>query len=187
MRRRGRGTLPQPDGGFAMMSERAWSELVERAFAEARAPRWDEMLFPRYRTSEDAVAMASAFHGRPWTSLATEELFEHREMLSALSPMAFAAIAPAYLVALMSEAPEAVAVRGDLQDYLLACLIPWPHQQEEVTALTIQRLEILSAPQREAFGVALDVLAARGSADAATVLRSWGRTTTPTGGSRRSG
>jgi hypothetical protein len=133
------------------MSERAWSELVERAFAEARAPRWDEMLVPRYQTSEDAVAMASAFHGRPWTSLAIEELFEHREMLSTLSPMAFAAIAPAYLVALMSEAPEAVAVRG------------------------------------EAFGVALDVLAARGSIDAATVLRSWGQTNAPTGDSRRSG
>lgn len=154
-------------------------KLLQEAFpAVADTPK-GEMLFQRYRDSEDAAAMASSFYGRPWTSLKIQELFEHREMLPTLSQRAFSAIAPAYIDALMSDAPEAVAVRGDLQDYLLACLMPWPHQREEVAALTSQRLAALTAPQREALGVALAVLASRGSADAATVRSSWERTSLP--------
>lgn len=153
-------------------------KLLRETFPPAADLRRDELLFQLYRTSEDATAMASAFHGRPWTGLGLRELFEHREMLPTLSPEGFSAIGPAYLDALLSDSPDAVAVRGDLQDYLLACLMPWPHQKEDVAELTAQRLRVLSDRQREAIGVALDVLAARGSTDAATVLKTW-RGTSP--------
>lgn len=147
---------------------------IGRAFpAKAATIAVPEMISERYRSSDDAYAMAAAFHGRAWPALTIRELFEHREMLPALSPAAFVGCVAGYLDALVSDHDDAVAVRGDLQDYLLACLMPWPHQELAVQALTADRLAALDGPQREVIAAVLGVLADRGSTDAATVREAW--------------
>lgn len=138
-------------GGAAIGAQNAMKAI----FFQAMSSTWAT----RRRAARDRA-------GRPARS-------EHREMLPTLSPAAFVGCVAAYLDAMVSEHDDAVVVRGDLQDYLLACLSPWPHQEPAVRALTEARLAALDGPQRDAIAAVLRILADRGSTDAATARDAW--------------
>jgi hypothetical protein len=58
--------------------------IVTAAFSEER-PSASSLLQSRYAASEDAGELRDALAGRSWRHLALLELFQHREMLIALS------------------------------------------------------------------------------------------------------
>ena len=148
---------------------------IRAAFATVEAPTAvPDMLYERYRSSEDAWEMAAAFAGRRWADLAVRELFYHREMLNTLSPPAYRAYLPAYLDAAVASDEAADKYGPDIREYLLSTLKVWPHQSAYVATATPERVAALDDHQRDAVEQVLRYLVARwDSKDAAEVLAAW--------------
>lgn len=158
----------------ALDKEQVRAEL-RAAFAAVEPPTVvPDMLYERYRTSEDAWEMAAAFAGRRWADLPVRELFHHREMLNTLSPPAYRAHLPAYLDAAVASDEAADTYGPDIREHLLSTLKVWPHQSAYVAAATPERLAALDDQQRAAVEHVLRYLVGRWeSKDAAEILVGW--------------
>ncbi len=106
------------------------------------------MLAEPYRGNDDAHEMAVAFLGKPWTTVAVQELFRHREMLFTLTPAAYVAYLPAYLIACLSTEDPLDTYGADLREYLLDTLIIAEGASQERSTTTEARLAALTAAQR---------------------------------------
>jgi len=74
--------------------------------------------------------MAAALVGRKWDAVPIEVLFYRRESLATLSPQAFRAYLPAYLVACLASDDPFDKHGADIRGYLLFALGSWPHQSD---------------------------------------------------------
>jgi hypothetical protein len=106
------------------------------------------MLAEPYRGNDDAHEMAVAFLGTPWATIATQELFRHREMLFTLTPAAYVAYLPAYLIACLSTEDPFDIYGADLREYLLGTLVIAEGASQERSITTKARLAALTAAQR---------------------------------------
>ena len=90
--------------------------------------------------------MAAALVGRKWDAVPIEVLFYHRESLATLSPQAFHAYLPAYLLACLASDDPFDKHGADIRGYLLFALGSWPHQSDpDRPAETRDRLSILDS------------------------------------------
>jgi hypothetical protein len=94
--------------------------------------------------------MAIAFLGKSWTTIAIQELFRHREMLFTLTPAAYVAYLPAYLIACLSTEDPLDTYGADLREYLLDTLVIAEGASQERSTTTKARLAALTAAQRTA-------------------------------------
>jgi hypothetical protein len=106
------------------------------------------MLAEPYRGNDDAHEMAVAFLGKPWATIAIQELFRHREMLFTLAPAAYVAYLPAYLIACLSTEDPLDTYGADLREYLLDTLVIAEGASQERSTTTKARLAALTAAQR---------------------------------------
>ena len=157
-------------------SEQRTRHALRQAFASVAMPTSiGDMLQERCRVSEDAAAMAAAFVGRQWTTLAARELFVHREMLHTLAPAAYRACLPAYLDAAIAHDDATRSYGPDLREYVLATLDHRSRKRAVASAMD-QRLGVLDARQRAAVARVLRYLVEQWeSHDAAAVLAGWPR------------
>jgi hypothetical protein len=106
------------------------------------------MLAEPYRGNDDAHEMAVAFLGKPWATIAIQELFRHREMIFALTPAAYVAYLPAYLTACLATEDPLDTYGADLREYLLDTLVIAEGASQERSTTTKARLAALTAAQR---------------------------------------
>lgn len=129
---------------------------IRRAFDKVSYPaNVRDMLAAPYSSNDDAYEMAAAFHDKAWASVEIVELFRHREMLFALSPTAFAAYLPAYLVATLATEDPLDKYGADLRWYLMESLAAVEGSSEARKDTTAARLAALTQPQR---AVAIEVV-----------------------------
>jgi hypothetical protein len=129
---------------------------VHRAFDAMTHPATvADMLAAPYRGNDDAHEMAVAFLGKSWTAVAIQELFRHREMLFTLTPAAYVAYLPAYLIACLSTEDPFDKYGADLREYLLDTLVVADGASQDRTDTTKARLAALTAAQRT---VAIEVV-----------------------------
>ena len=122
---------------------------VHQAFDEVTYPTTvADMLAEPYRGNDDAHEMAVAFLGKPWATIATQELFRHREMLFTLTPAAYVAYLPAYLIACLATEDPLDTYGADLREYLLDTLVIAENASQERSATTKARLAALTTAQR---------------------------------------
>lgn len=107
-----------------------------------------DMLAEPYRGNDDAHEMAAAFLGKPWATIAIQELFRHREMLFTLAPAAYVAYLPAYLTACLATEDPFDKYSADLREYLLDTLVIAESASQERSTTTKARLAALTAAQR---------------------------------------
>lgn len=107
-----------------------------------------DMLAEPYRGNDDAHEMAVAFLGKPWATIAIQELFRHREMLFTLTPASYVAYLPAYLIACLSIEDPLNIYGADLREYLLDTLIIAENASQERSTTTKARLAALTTAQR---------------------------------------
>lgn len=122
---------------------------IHRAFDGIPRPTTiADMLAEPYRANDDAHEMAAAFLGKPWATIATQELFRHREMIFALTPAAYVAYLPAYLIACLATEDPLDTYGADLREYLLDTLVVAEGASPERSTTTKARLAALTAAQR---------------------------------------
>jgi hypothetical protein len=132
------------------------------------------MLAEPYKGNDDAFEMAAALLGRPWSELPIHELFLHREMVFALSPVAYRAYLPAYLNACLATEDPYDKYGADIRAYLLYGLKPGPNSSEVRVASTRARLALLDQEQREVVASVLRYLEVRWRiAEAGELLSEW--------------
>jgi hypothetical protein len=106
-------------------SPKALRAQVHRAFDNVEIPtRVEQMRLPKY-TGDDSYEMAAALVGRKWDAIPIEVLFYHRESLATLSPQAFHAYLPAYLVGCLASDDPFDKHGADIRGYLLFALGRW--------------------------------------------------------------
>lgn len=143
--------------------------IVTAAFSEER-PSASSLLQPRYAASEDAGELRDALAGRSWRHLSLLELFQHREMLIALSGVGYQAYLPAYLCAALTNDER---LGGDLRFYLINSLSPLSDSESHI-ATAQERLSRLMATQRSAVADVLHYLAETlASQEAPLLLDHW--------------
>jgi hypothetical protein len=122
---------------------------IGNAFAKAKVTvnRPAELLAAPYHTNEDAYELATALNGKAWRDVPVLDLFRHRQMLFALTPEAYRAYLPAYLMAAI-EADDKYG--ADIREYLLFSLTPGPAASPDLTSSTTARLAALDRAQRAA-------------------------------------
>jgi hypothetical protein len=148
---------------------------VHRAFDNVEIPtRVEQMRLPKY-TGDDSYEMAAALVGRKWDAIPIEVLFYHRESLATLSPLAFHAYLPAYLLACLASDDPFDKHGADIRGYLLFALGSWPHQSDpDRPAETRERLSLLDSKQRDVVANVLRYLESRWNMkDAGELLRNW--------------
>jgi len=137
-------------------------EDIKHAFQGVQPPHAiGEMLAAPYEASEDALELAAAFHGHAWSDVPIRDLFRHREMLFALSPVAFRAYLPAYLVASLAAESSLDEYGADFREYLLDSLAAEPGASADRVATTRARLATLSPVQRDVVVAVVRYLADR--------------------------
>jgi hypothetical protein len=135
---------------------------IEHAFQGVQSPlAIREMLAAPYEHSEDALELAAAFHGHAWSEVPIRDLFRHREMLFALTPVAFRAYLPAYLVASLAAENSLDEYGADFREYLLDSLTADPEASADRVATTRARLATLSPVQRDVVVTVVRYLADR--------------------------
>lgn len=95
---------------------------VHRACDNVEIPMWVEQMRLPKCTGDDSYEMAAALVGRKWDAVPIEVLFYHRESLATLSPLAFHAYLPAYLVASLASDDPFDKHGADIRGYLLFAL-----------------------------------------------------------------
>jgi len=148
---------------------------IRAAFADVVAPtEIDDMLSEPFRGNDDAYEMATAFAGKLWSEIPRVELFHHRESLFALSPAAYRAYLPAYLMASLASEDASDKYGADIRGYMLLSLGTDPASSSIRVATTRARIAALDPAQREAVAAVLRFLDERWHMrDAAIVLRDW--------------
>ena len=157
-------------------SPEALRAQIHRAFDHVEIPtRVEQMRLAKY-TGDDSYEMAAALVGKKWDAVPIEVLFYHRESLATLSPLAFHAYLPAYLVACLASDDPLNKHGADIRGYLLSALGSWPHQSDpDRPAETRERLSLLDSKQRDVVANVLRYLESRWNMkDAGELLRSWG-------------
>lgn len=114
---------------------------IGAAFGGTKAPTKEQLLHPRYASSEDALELREAFAGRSWLELDPAVLFRHREMLVALGGEAFRAFIPAYLVAALADEERTA---GDFRHYLVTSLGSLGDSGERLSRLDTRQRDIIA-------------------------------------------
>lgn len=125
-------------------------DQVRRAFEHVGYPATVADMLAAPYSSDDAYEMAAAFHGKRWDAVAIHDLFIHREMLFTLSPAAFVAYLPAYLVASLASDDPNDKYGADVASYMIAALGGTRDKSETRASTSAARLGALTKAQREA-------------------------------------